>query len=196
MLSSTRHSHTRKQTTLYLLLTSVSVYAGPHFSLSHACRDKWLITYPIYLYFFLTAASNASGSNAASGAGLSTSFSTGAVNKKSSVTTIKVSSSGTWWTLLSAGMVLSGGEQWVSTDELISTSLDESSSSGSSEASLSTLYGLFFRRFTSYIPFCVLIGSLLSFSTPSVPFFLLGVCDVDPARYCVELREVDSYNIR
>jgi hypothetical protein len=46
------------------------------------------------------------------------------------------------------------------------------------------------------LSFCVLIGSLLSFSTPLVHFFLLGVCVADPARYCVELGEADGFNIR
>jgi hypothetical protein len=52
MLPSTRHSRSGRQTTPYLPLTSVSVYARPRFCLGHACRDKWLITYPISSYIF------------------------------------------------------------------------------------------------------------------------------------------------
>jgi hypothetical protein len=46
------------------------------------------------------------------------------------------------------------------------------------------------------LSFLSLIGSLLSFSTSLVPFFLLGVCDADPTRYRVELWEADGYDIR
>jgi hypothetical protein len=36
---------------------------------------------------------------------------------------------------------------------------------------------------TRSLSFCVLIGSFFYFPTPLVPVFLLGMCDVDPARY-------------
>jgi len=82
-----------------------------------------------------------------------------------------------------------------------STSPDESSSSGSSlpfdlMIFFPTIYFIYTPQRLPLFPFCVLMGSLLSFSTPLVPIVLLGVCDVDPARYCVELREADGYNIR
>jgi hypothetical protein len=83
------------------------------------------------------------------------------------------------------------GEQWVLTDELILTPLDESSSSGSS--SVSTFYDLFS---DGLLHVCTPASPSLSFSTTRVPTFLLGVYDVDPARYCVELREADGYNGR
>jgi hypothetical protein len=86
-----KHSCTGRQTTPYLLLTSVSVYARPHISLGHACRDNWLTHHISDVYTFqisqgeIAAASNALRSNTASGASLSTCSSTGAVNKKSVV---------------------------------------------------------------------------------------------------------------
>ncbi len=48
---------------------------------------------------------------------------------------------------------------------------------------------------TSSLSFLCINRTLLSFSPPLVPFFLLGLCDVYPARHCVELREVDGYDI-
>jgi len=63
-----------------------------------------LPTFQQYISGQLTVASN---SSSASSAGPSASASASGGNKKSSATTIKVSSSGTLWTLLLAGMLLS-----------------------------------------------------------------------------------------
>ncbi|KAN0114188.1 chitin deacetylase [Russula decolorans] len=63
-----------------------------------------LPTFQQYISGQLTVASN---SSSASGAGPSASASASAGNKKSSATTIRVSSSGTVWTLLLAGILLS-----------------------------------------------------------------------------------------
>jgi hypothetical protein len=38
------------------------------------------------------------------------------------------------------------------------------------------------------LPLLCLDWIVLSFSTPLIPFFLSGMCDVDPARYYVELQ--------
>jgi peptidoglycan/xylan/chitin deacetylase (PgdA/CDA1 family) len=65
-----------------------------------------LPTFQQYISGQITAVGNAS--TTTPGASQSPSPSSATSNKKSSAVTIRVSSSGTWWTLLSAGMLLSG----------------------------------------------------------------------------------------
>lgn len=75
------------------------------------------------------------------------------------------------------------------------------------------LFMIFFRLFTSYTVYremlllypsslfehVLAVGSAtpsLSFFCIDISFFLLGMCDVDTALYCVQLREADGYNTR
>jgi hypothetical protein len=133
---------------------------------------------------------------------LSSSSSTGAVDQRSSVTTIRVSSSGAF-----CGDALPRVDAMVISGSQRTSSYRHPSMTRSLSLSVLPSISLFMISVADdslhkYHPsdslsfLSVLIESLLSFRTSHTPLFLLGVCDVDPTRYCVKLRDADGFDIR
>jgi hypothetical protein len=106
VLPSTRLSRTWRRTTPCPPSSNVSVHPRHHLSLGHALSWRWAHHLPVLLFSDISGEITVAG-NSSSASSPSSSNGSSAGDKKSSATTVRLSSSGTLWTLLLAGMLLS-----------------------------------------------------------------------------------------